>query len=249
MLVRIDDGNRLFRQALIASLALHVLLALFLPIWTTRVSPGLQPVEAVSFARLTHISLQKPAAGALPAALPDTSHRAATPAVARVIRELSIRRHQSTVPAHRRTGARGRVAAAPRAAHPQVAAVAAKAPAVPVAVQQASPAPSPAPLSSEGEHAAPGAGAQNRGGVLPFGASQDPVLDPAVRQRIARRIRIHVTLVVTVGEDGHTQQVRFFPPLDAQTEHDIQALLADASWDPAVCGGGVSCAGTATIKL
>jgi hypothetical protein len=33
------------------------------------------------------------------------------------------------------------------------------------------------------------------------------------------------------------------------TKSRIQSLLADASWDPAVCGGGIACEGTATIRL
>jgi hypothetical protein len=43
--------------------------------------------------------------------------------------------------------------------------------------------------------------------------------------------------------------VVFQPSLDPQTENRIRSLLADASWDPAVCGGGVACEAQATIKL
>jgi hypothetical protein len=60
---------------------------------------------------------------------------------------------------------------------------------------------------------------------------------------------VHVTLVIDVGDDGRTENVVFSPPLDPQVETRIRALLADATWDPAVCGGGVSCEGSATIKL
>jgi hypothetical protein len=87
------------------------------------------------------------------------------------------------------------------------------------------------------------------GGYLPFGAEQPtPVLDPAVRKQLDA-LDAHVTLVVTVGDDGRTTSVVFTPPIDASIENHIRALLADANWDPAVCGGGVSCEGQATIKL
>ncbi|MGB9650580.1 MAG: hypothetical protein WCB01_02135, partial [Candidatus Cybelea sp.] len=84
---------------------------------------------------------------------------------------------------------------------------------------------------------------------LPFGAQQpDPVLDPDVRKQLDA-LGAHVTLIVTVGEDGRTENVSFRPPVDPQLETRIRSLLADASWDPAVCGGGVSCEAQATIKL
>jgi hypothetical protein len=94
-----------------------------------------------------------------------------------------------------------------------------------------------------------GTGTSDRGGVLPFTAAQDPVLDPGVRAQLQQRFAVHVTLLVTVGEDGRTKRVVFQPPIDPQVEQQIEALLADANWDAAVCGGGVSCEGTATIKL
>jgi hypothetical protein len=70
-----------------------------------------------------------------------------------------------------------------------------------------------------------------------------------VRAQLQQRFAVHVTLLVTVDEDGHTERVVFQPPLDTQTEQAIQQMLASANWDAAVCGGGVSCEGTATIKL
>ena len=92
-------------------------------------------------------------------------------------------------------------------------------------------------------------GTRKAGGYLPFGAEQpDPVLDPAVRKQLDA-LGAHVTLVVTVGDDGRTEDVVFDPPIDPQLETRIRSLLADASWDPAVCGGGVSCQAQTTIKL
>ena len=70
-----------------------------------------------------------------------------------------------------------------------------------------------------------------------------------MRTQLAQRFGVHVTLVVTVDENGRTENVSFQPPLDAQTERAIETLLASATWDAAVCGGGVTCEGTATIKL
>ena len=74
------------------------------------------------------------------------------------------------------------------------------------------------------------------------------MLDPGVRKQL-ETLGTHVTLVVTVGNDGRTESVTFDPRLDPALENRIRSLLADASWDPAVCGGGVACEATATIKL
>ncbi|MFZ1016967.1 MAG: hypothetical protein WAN39_03760, partial [Candidatus Cybelea sp.] len=91
--------------------------------------------------------------------------------------------------------------------------------------------------------------ARPAGGYLPFGAEQPtPVLDPEVRKQLDA-LGTHVTLIVTVGDDGKMTNLVFTPPVDAQTETKIRSLLADANWDPAVCGGGVACEGQATIKL
>lgn len=250
MVLRTWDGNRLFRRALIASLALHMLLALFLPAWTAQLSQGLQPVETVSFARLTHVLLQRPAAKSLPAAVLRTTHRAPRISFARVKSELTAHTRKPNVRPRAQNGPVGRKAAAPKLLEAHQAPLYARA-AVTATVSsiQASPAPSPQPLASQADVATAGSGASDRGGVLPFGATQDPVLDPSVRSELAKRFGVHVTLIVTVGEDGHTKRVIFQPPVDAQTEAAIRALLADANWDAAVCGGGVSCQGTATIKF
>jgi pyruvate/2-oxoglutarate dehydrogenase complex dihydrolipoamide acyltransferase (E2) component len=122
------------------------------------------------------------------------------------------------------------------------------APSSQAATQQAPAAPSPQPATTLAPRAIEGEGGSDRGGVLPLGATQDPVLDPSVRAQL-EKLSVHVTLVVTVGEDGHTKRVQFQPALDTQTEQTIESMLASANWDAAVCGGGVSCEGTATIKL
>jgi pyruvate/2-oxoglutarate dehydrogenase complex dihydrolipoamide acyltransferase (E2) component len=107
----------------------------------------------------------------------------------------------------------------------------------------------PASSATPAARAVASVDAHQAGGYLPFGAEQPvPVLDPAVRKALDG-LGVHVTLVVTVGDDGHTTNVVFAPPLDPQIENRIRSLLADASWDPAVCGGGVSCEAQATIRL
>jgi hypothetical protein len=84
---------------------------------------------------------------------------------------------------------------------------------------------------------------------MPFGAEQPvPVLDPVVLKQLTA-LGVHLTLTVTVGDDGKTKTVAFDPSIDDPMKSRIQGLLADASWDPAVCGGGVACEGTATIRL
>ena len=67
----------------------------------------------------------------------------------------------------------------------------------------------------------------DKGGYLPFGAEQpDPVLDPGVRKELAS-LGVHVTLVVTVGEDGKTKTIEFQP--------DVQ--LPNGNAHPIAVGG------------
>lgn len=92
-------------------------------------------------------------------------------------------------------------------------------------------------------------GTSDVGGLMPFGAELPvPVLDPRVVERL-RRLHVRVTLLVTVGNDGRTKSVVFQPPVDPLVEQRIVALLSDAAWDAAVCGGGIACPGQAVIKL
>ena len=252
MVIRARDDNRILLAAVAGSLGLHLVIALFLPLLTPAQSDGLQPVEALSFARILRVQMQRPAAAAQPVAVPDTSRKE---------QKISFARHRSELTANigkplaRPTilnGPTGQMAAAPHHIHAaRPAPLYARAPAtsMPVASAQSASAQTPEPQATIAARPVGGSGVSDRGGVLPFGAAQDPVLDPAVRTQLSKRVSEHVTLVVTVGEDGHTKHVTFQPPLDAQTERDIEAILADATWDAAVCGGGVSCEGVATIKL
>ena len=86
-------------------------------------------------------------------------------------------------------------------------------------------------------------------GYLPLGAEQqNPVLDPHVLGAL-RALGIHVTLIITVDDNGKTGHIDFQPVLDAATEARITTLLQSARWDPSVCGGGVPCSGQAKIAL
>lgn len=222
-------------RATLASVGIHALAALAIPALAWTASAG-APVETISFAHVLRIHLTPPrAAQARPRAVAPhrTSHPHITFASTVHLVATVPRRHASPAPI--------------------VATDAPGAPAV-AAVQQAGetnsnangvPNATPSPL----ERAVASTGTRHTGGYLPFGAEQpDPVLDPNVLKQLDG-LGVHVTLFVTVGDDGRTQEIVFEPPVDPQIEGRIRSLLADASWDPAVCGGGVSCAGRATIKL
>lgn len=252
MAVRTWHDSRLFERALIASLALHLLLALFLPGWMPAQSAGSQPVEALSFARVMRVEIRKPVKAAPAVAMPETAHHAAKVSFARSKSELSAKTRKPVARPTAMNAPEGKRAAAPihvLIRHPAPLYARAPASSVPVSSSVSRAQQSPAPQASVDTHAVSGAGASDRGGVLPFGASQDPVLDPGALAQLQKQFSGHVTLLVTVGEDGHTKHVTFQPPLDPQVEQRIEAILQDANWDAAVCGGGVTCEGVATIKL
>jgi pyruvate/2-oxoglutarate dehydrogenase complex dihydrolipoamide acyltransferase (E2) component len=220
-------------RATVASLGIHVLVALSIPALAWTASSG-APVETVSFTRIVHIELSRPHR-------PQPPPRAAAPhkSVAPVVNfnhvELAHTAPSRQAPPQRAAATEAPVA--PAVASQQQAGQGS----APNADVQTTPSPEIRAVASVGTH--------QTGGYLPFGAEQpDPVLDPDVRKQLDT-FGVHVTLVVTVGEDGRTQSVDFQPPVDAAIEARIRSLLADASWDPAVCGGGVSCQGQAIIKL
>lgn len=220
--------------ATVASVSLHVLAALAIPAlaWTASTAT---PVETVSFTRILHIEVTRPKP-------PQPPPRAIAP------------RHEAKPTLHYAYHLHV-VAAVYRHASPapRVATDAPGAPAVGKVARVGSgvadsdappnvtPSPEPREVASVGTH--------EQGGYLPFGAEQpEPVLDPGIRKQL-EALGAHVTLTVTVGDDGRTQNVVFTPPVDPQVESRIRSLLADASWDPAVCGGGVACTAQTTIKL
>lgn len=221
-------------QATLASVAIHVLVALAIPAlaWTASTAT---PVETISFARILHVEITRPRAPHPPPKA-IAPHHARTPTV-----NFASRARLVTSRPHRRASPEP-VVATNAAGAPAVGAVQqGTGTAVGTSVPNVTPSPTVRSVASVGEHQV--------GGYLPFGAEQpDPVLDPGIRKQLDA-LGAHVTLIVTVNDDGRTENVAFDPPIDPQIESRIRSLLADASWDPAVCGGGVACEARATIKL
>ncbi|HZV77564.1 MAG TPA: hypothetical protein VFF63_07405 [Candidatus Babeliales bacterium] len=228
-------GNQRMGRATLASLGIHCAVALAIPAlaWTASTSI---PVETVSFSRILHVEIVPPRAPHPPprAIAPHHSPKTAINFTGNV-RTVSLRPHRRATP------------------EPVVASNAPAAPAV-GAVQRAGTGSAladaaPNATTSPAIRSVASVGSRQPGGYLPFGAEQpEPVLDPSVRKELDA-LGAHVTLVVTVGDDGRTESVDFEPPIDPALETRIRSLLSDASWDPAVCGGGVACEGRATIKL
>ncbi len=220
----------------VASLAVHALAALLIPAlaWMPSAAP---PVETVSFLHITRIVIQ-PKPKTVPQPRAQAPHRSTA-----VVRSLSTQLELAHVVSHRKASPppliNRDVSAAPLVGQSQVGKGTAS------NVKETEPQPSASPAS----RAVASVGERSTGGYLPFGAEQpDPVLDPNVLKQLGA-LGIHVTLVVTVDENGKTETVSFVPPVDPKTEKEIESMLSDAAWDPAVCGGGVSCEGHATIRL
>jgi hypothetical protein len=222
-------------RATLASISIHALVALAIPAlaWT---SASVTPVETVSFSHVLRVVITPPRAPhPLPRAVAPRHAVIAKVNFTRNVRMASIVPHRHSSPAP--------VVATDAPAAPAVGSVqqAGSGSVNGNGVPQATPSPQVRAIASVGTH--------QTGGYLPFGAEQpDPVLDPGVRKQLDA-LGTHVTLIVAVGDDGRTESVSFEPPVDAQLEERIRNLLADASWDPAVCGGGVNCAGKAVIRL
>ena len=220
-------------RATLGSIGIHILAAISIPAlaWTAYNSP---PVETVSFTHILRVAIVRPRA-VLPRPRAAAPHYNTSPSMNFahhvVLVRLAQRRQATKAPIATNAPAAPAVSAVAEAGDSNSNANAAPAASPPAARAVAS------------------VDAHRAGGYLPFGAEQPvPVLDPAVRKELDG-LGVHVTLVVTVGDDGHTTNVVFQPPLDPQSENRIRSLLADASWDPAVCGGGVSCEAQATIRL
>ena len=230
----VAGSRKTMGEAFAGSLGLHILVALFIPAIAFTVASS-NPVETISFVKIAHIEIIRPkVAPVQPRA--EAPHQSKTVAVTFVTRaELShARRHDaSPPPAVQRADS-----VAPTVGSQSKAGVAAGSTQSDAAPQ---PTATPAQVASNTGHQA--------GGYMPFTAEQPvPVLDPGILKQL-QGMGIHVTLVVTVDDDGKTKNVAFQPALDPDMQAKIQALLADASWDPAVCGGGIACEGQATIKL
>jgi hypothetical protein len=213
--------------ALVASLAVHAFMASLVP-----------PVPHVQAERspaiVLPIVIERLAARRAPPSAPKT------PAPGAPYHELATMAPRATPAPLAGLPPRRRLSRAPA----PVAAASTQATAPSVALVSPSPAQSPAVAvqASPASHLAVG-------GFMPFGERETtPVLDPRVLHAL-RALAVHVTLEVTVGDDGRTRAIVFRPPLDPAVEAKIEALLANASWDPAYCGGGIPCTATATIAL
>ncbi len=231
-LMRLD---RLLIQALLVSLAFHLIGAYFVPTiaWLRGEAPS---IETLAFVHVTHIAVVTPRPAVHPPA-------AVAPKRAPIVHIARSRPHQAPAKAPHRVQ---QIAATNNSRAPVVASQ--ETPGSVGARTQATGAPV-APATPQQEQVASTQTRENVGGYMPFGAQQpDPVLDPSVFKALAA-LKIHTTLTVTVGEDGKTKSVSFDPPVDSAVETQIRSMLADASWDPAVCGGGVACEGRTTIKL
>ncbi len=231
--IRRDDP--LLRVALPASLAIHLAIAALIPALAVVHGDG-PAIETISFVRIIRQTsvVVRPVAREHEAAAPK---RAAVPDVAKITPAPAKRDvYRAPVQATRSQA---------RSAAPMVAA-ARQGGSVEAAGASAMPAASPPPQQAS---LASTQSKSDEGGYMPLGADQpDPVLDPTVQQRLAQ-LGVRVTLVITVDERGHTKDVVFQPPLDDAMEARIRSMLASASWDPAVCGAGIPCEGTTTIKL
>jgi hypothetical protein len=222
-------------RATLASVTIHVLAALAIPAlaWTASTAP---PVETITFARILHVEIKPPRAPHPPPQALAPRHDV-KPAI-----NFATHIHLVSAKPHRRASPEPIVATAPAGA-PAVAAEqrAGETTGDGNVAPNATPSPLARTVASVGSHQV--------GGYLPFGAEQPvPVLDPGVRKQLDS-MGAHVTLIVTVGDDGRTENIVFEPAIESSLEDRIRSLLADANWDPAVCGGGVACQGQATIKL
>jgi hypothetical protein len=220
--------------ALAGSLILHAVCALLIPPLSN--SPSLEPIETVSFARVRRVAITRH----------DVAARRAMARPTRVARITLAQKQPSPV----------RQQQAPQAVAQRPAAVAMS------QAQRGNPSPhdavgSVAQSSPMPQATAPATIRQETtpdsqtvaGGFMPFGADEpDPVLDPKALKQL-QALGVHVTLIVTVGDDGKTKYVAFHPPLDPQVEAQMRALLVAANWDPAYCGGGIPCQKDANITL
>jgi len=227
-------SDRHMGRALLASLGIHALGLAMIPALAWLPTPD-ATVETVTFTRIAHIEIVPRTRRPQPRPVAPHRRTAVVISEATHVELAQVSRHRVASPppsAVYRVSSAPAVAAAPRPGRGTA----------PIeSAPQASATPAPREVSS--------VVGRDVGGTLPFGAEQpDPVLDPNVRKQLAL-LGVHVTLVVTVGNNGKTKSVAFQPAVDPQTQSRIETLLADANWDPAVCGGGISCEGRATIRL
>ncbi len=226
--------DRFLYRAIVLSLALHLIVAMFFPALATLEGNG-PSIETISFVRVIHISVQ-------PARQVAHERPAVAPAKAPVP-QIQPQHRATSHPAERMQPAPARVSRAPvqgtEARKGSAVAHVVDATAPPVAVTAT---PQAATVASNETR-------EDTGGYMPLGAEEPtPVLDPAIRKSLAT-LGIHTTLTVEVDANGKTKNVTFSPPIDANIENQIRTMLASAHWDPAICGAGVACEAQTTIKL
>lgn len=223
-----------FRVAVLASLLLHATVALLLPA-TVLVAGSGPAIETLTFVRALPMRIETPHPMASPPPV-------LAPIRARVVRVAP----EAAAPVGHRPAMHHtlahRFASVARAPHVgmQIAEGATNTPR-PLATAAPSAAPSVALASVETR--------RETGGYMPLGADIPvPILDPNVESAL-KALGLHVTLLVLVDANGHTKKVTFRPALDPASQQRVRRMLAEASWDPAICGGGVGCEATATIRL
>ena len=236
MLERSDDRRRRMSAALVASLALHLVLLALIPSLVA-VRSRRPSVATIAFARVARIELAHTRRTPQPARSPEPP----APPAPRQFRQMKPRPLPvAPAPASQRPARRRTLVAS-----------------APIALAAAPASPSPAPSTTPG----PAASASpapvrlasterlDRGGYMPFGARQArPVLD-AITARRLQALDLHATMKIRVDGNGRILALSFTPPIDAASRERVLALLANASWDPAVCGGGLACTGETTIRL
>ncbi len=224
--------DRLLYRAIVLSLALHLLVALFIPALATFQGNG-PSIETISFVRVIHISVlpQRPVAHERPAAAPV---KAPAPQIQP--------QHRATARPAERAPAPAPISRAPvSAVEPRKGSAVAQ-------VQSTAP-PAAVTATPQAANVASNETEEHTGGYMPLGAEEPaPVLDPAIRKSLAA-LGIHTTLTIDVDANGKTTNVTFSPPVDTNIENQIRTMLASAHWDPAICGAGVACEAQTTIKL
>lgn len=226
MLERNDARRRRTSVALGASLALHLVLLALIPSLVA-VRSRRPSVATLSFARIARIELARAPRTPQPRRRPP--QRVTAPVLPHPV---SAKARPRPIPSSQPPARL--VAVAPVAASPSP-------------LPSASPGPvataSPIPVRLASTERL------DRGGYLPFGVRQaEPVLDARTARRL-RALDLHATMTVRVDGNGRVLALTFAPPVDAASRTRVLALLADASWDPAVCGGGLPCTGETTIRL
>lgn len=228
--------DTLLYRAFLASLALHLVLIALIPPLVA--SDSSQTIETLAFVHTVRLDVIEPTAHPLPRPRSRARIYAPKPRVARHHVERAAPRLRRLPHAH--ASPTQVVERAPQVASAVSAGAAhstkAQGPVSVAAAPIVAAVPQP-PIR------------QAIGGTMPLGAEEPtPVLDPAVLKALDA-LGVHVTLTVTVGGNGRTLAVAFAPQLTAAIEAQIRALLASASWDPAVCGAGMTCQAQATIRL